>query len=119
MTHYSRHADVNATLDNFRDLTPLHRIDTVLTVEERHRDTSVRICHAGASLTLLTSSRAQLPHSFRRHTEPLQAWRMKRVVEFVDANLDQRITLPDMAAAARLTRMYFAAQFRAATGIRP
>jgi len=44
---------------------------------------------------------------------------MKRVIDHVDAHLSRRITLADMAAAAGLTRMHFAAQFRAATGRRP
>jgi AraC-like DNA-binding protein len=54
----------------------------------------------------------------RRRT-PLQKWRMKRVVDHIDAHLSRRIALADMAAAAGLTRMHFAAQFRAATGMRP
>jgi AraC family transcriptional regulator len=59
-----------------------------------------------------------LPTASRRCT-PLQKWRMKRVTDYVDAYLSRRITLADMAAAAGLTRMHFAAQFRAATGMRP
>ena len=54
----------------------------------------------------------------RRRT-PLQKWRLKRVTDHVDGHLSRRITLADMAAAAGLTRMHFAAQFRAATGTRP
>jgi AraC family transcriptional regulator len=54
----------------------------------------------------------------RRRT-PLQKWRLKRVTDHVDGHLSRRITLADMAAAAGLTRMHFAAQFRAATGKRP
>ena len=54
----------------------------------------------------------------RRRT-PLQKWRLKRVTDHVDGHLSRRITLADMAAAAGLTRMHFAAQFRAATGMRP
>ena len=50
---------------------------------------------------------------------PLQKWRIKRVVDYVDSHLDGSITLPDLAAAAGLTRMHFAAQFRVAMGIRP
>jgi AraC family transcriptional regulator len=49
----------------------------------------------------------------------LQKWRLKRVIEHVEVNLAQRVTLADMAAAAGFTRMYFAAEFRAATGMRP
>jgi AraC-like DNA-binding protein len=58
------------------------------------------------------------PRASRRCT-PLQKWRMKRVTDHVDAHLSRRITLADMAAAAGLTRMHFAAQFRASTGMRP
>ncbi len=54
-----------------------------------------------------------------RATIALPKWRWKRVVEYVDSRLDETILLADMAAVAGLSRMYFAAQFRAATGIRP
>lgn len=54
-----------------------------------------------------------------RRPAPLQKWRMKAVVDYVDSHLTSRITLARMATAAGLSRMYFAAQFRAATGMRP
>ncbi len=59
-----------------------------------------------------------LPLPARRRT-PLQKWRLKRVIDHVDGHLARRITLADMAAAAGLTRMHFAAQFRTAMGMRP
>jgi AraC-like DNA-binding protein len=49
----------------------------------------------------------------------LVKWRHRRVVEFIDSNLADPIRLPDLARAAGLSRMHFAAQFRAATGVRP
>lgn len=49
----------------------------------------------------------------------LPKWRLKRVAAFVDENIGEAITLAGMAAAAGLSRMHFAAQFRIATGIRP
>jgi AraC-like DNA-binding protein len=49
----------------------------------------------------------------------LPAWRLKRVFCHIEENLGEPITLHDMAAAAGLSRMHFAAQFRAATGQRP
>ena len=49
----------------------------------------------------------------------LPKWRLKRVVEYVKMNIGERITLADMAGAAGLSRMHFAAQFRLATGLRP
>lgn len=52
-------------------------------------------------------------------TRGLVKWRQRRVIEFMDANLSEPIRLPDLARAAGLSRMHFAAQFRAATGVRP
>jgi AraC-like DNA-binding protein len=54
-----------------------------------------------------------------RRVSPLAKWRLKRTIEFIEANLDDTITLADLARAAGLTRMHFAAQFRLATGLRP
>ncbi len=50
---------------------------------------------------------------------PLPKWRLKRALDFIEANIAEPITLPALAETAGLTRMYFAAQFRAATGLRP
>jgi AraC-like DNA-binding protein len=44
---------------------------------------------------------------------------LKRVREFVNAHLDDALSLGDLAAVAGLSRMHFAAQFRAATGYSP
>ncbi|WP_225122589.1 AraC family transcriptional regulator [Bradyrhizobium sp. BRP22] len=49
----------------------------------------------------------------------LSKWRLKRVVEYVAEHLDEKVTLADMAAAARLSRMHFAALFLRATGLTP
>jgi AraC family transcriptional regulator len=49
----------------------------------------------------------------------LARWRLRRVTEYVEANLAESVSLADLASAAGLTRMHFAAQFRAATGLPP
>jgi AraC family transcriptional regulator len=49
----------------------------------------------------------------------LPRWRLQRVREYVQLHLGQTITLSDMATAASLSPMHFAAQFRIATGQRP
>lgn len=54
---------------------------------------------------------------FERVTLP--NWRLRRVIQFIDEQLDKAISLADMAAAAGLSPMHFAAQFKAATGMRP
>jgi AraC-like DNA-binding protein len=54
-----------------------------------------------------------------RQKQALQKWRLKQVVQYVDKHLDRKITLPQLAAVAGLSRMHFASQFRAATDLRP
>jgi AraC-like DNA-binding protein len=49
----------------------------------------------------------------------LPPWRFRQVESFVQARLGVGISLADMAAASGLSPMYFAAQFKAATGMRP
>ncbi|HEY4292267.1 AraC family transcriptional regulator [Luteibacter sp.] len=49
----------------------------------------------------------------------IQGWRLQRATTYVDANLGRPITLADIASAAGLSPMHFAAQFRAATGHKP
>jgi AraC family transcriptional regulator len=55
----------------------------------------------------------------RDTAKALPKWRIKRVQDYVGAHLEGRISLSDLARAAGLSRMHFAAQFRAATGHRP
>jgi AraC family transcriptional regulator len=49
----------------------------------------------------------------------LPKWRMQRLEQYLADNIDKRISLDDMAVTAGLSKMHFAAQFRAATGFRP
>lgn len=49
----------------------------------------------------------------------LPKWRLKRVTDYIDENIGVSVTLADLADVAGLSKMYFAAQFRAATGLRP
>jgi AraC-like DNA-binding protein len=59
------------------------------------------------------------PSQPKRNCGVLPKWRLKRVLAYIDANFGEPVALADLAAAAGLTRMHFAAQFRRATGIRP
>lgn len=49
----------------------------------------------------------------------LCASRLRRVLDYIDANLAEPVMLNDIARQAGLSRMYFAAQFRLATGRTP
>lgn len=61
----------------------------------------------------------------RRSAEPRNAskalprWRLQRVAAYVKEHVADAISLADMAMAAGMSPMHFAAQFRAATGLRP
>jgi AraC-like DNA-binding protein len=55
----------------------------------------------------------------KRAVAALPKWRLKRVLTYIDSNIGEPITLTNLAATAGLSRMYFAKQFRATTGIRP
>jgi AraC family transcriptional regulator len=55
----------------------------------------------------------------RSKVKALPKWRLRRVEEYVKAHFDSCISLSDLAKVAGLSRMHFAAQFRAATGYRP
>ncbi|MFM0740157.1 AraC family transcriptional regulator [Paraburkholderia xenovorans] len=50
---------------------------------------------------------------------PLPRWRLRRAIDFIEANLANPIGLAEVAASTGLTRMHFAAQFRSTTGFSP
>ncbi|WP_334174580.1 AraC family transcriptional regulator [Pseudoxanthobacter sp.] len=63
--------------------------------------------------------RQKPPQPGRRPPPALPKWRLRRVVAHIGRNMAGSVTLVSMAAAAGLSRMHFAAQFRIATGLRP
>jgi AraC-like DNA-binding protein len=73
-----------------------------------------------ALVSRLLELRSRVPlRPVKERKSALPKWRLKRAVEFIDAHLSDTIGLEDVASAAGLTRMHFAAQFRVATGLRP
>jgi AraC family transcriptional regulator len=70
--------------------------------------------------SLVQTLASSLPGTDKARSAPaLAKWRLVRVLTYVDANMGEPITLAHLAAAAGLSRMCFARQFRAATGVRP
>lgn len=61
-------------------------------------------------------TRMELP---RVKVNALPKWRLRRVEQHVADHFDRCISLSELANVAGLSRMHFAAQFRAATGYRP
>jgi len=65
------------------------------------------------------SAKPDRPEATSRTKTALPKWRLKRVIDYVDTNLADKITLASLAQAAGLSRMHFAAQFRAAMDVPP
>lgn len=61
-------------------------------------------------------TRPELP---RAKVNALPKWRLRRVEQHIAAHFERSISLSELAGVAGLSRMHFAAQFRAATGYRP
>ncbi|SPP97003.1 MULTISPECIES: helix-turn-helix domain-containing protein [Bradyrhizobium] len=102
-TRAMHHPDYAILLDALR-LAMLTRKASWGTVVSRPRDTRAPEDREGQAA---------------RRVRSLQKWRLKRVLEYIEDNLDAKVTLQHLAAVAGLSRMYFAAQFRAAVGMRP
>lgn len=64
--------------------------------------------------------RAQLQSTHTRgRPSGLQAWRLRKALDFINANATEAISLQAMADHVGLSRMHFAAQFLLATGMTP
>ena len=120
---------VDAELETNRDLDDsvvrqLWRTLEVVDKKQSRLDevyaSAVRLAIASRLLSLRSDRSILAPPSPRgRGKTALPRWRARRVVEYVDAHLDEPISLSDLGAASGLSRNYFAAQFRVATGLRP
>jgi len=87
--------------------------------QDRHCAEALRVAIAVRFAGLRAAEAAAAAGPSGRPVRALQKWRLKRVFEYVDVNLSNKITLLDLAAVAGLSRMHFASQFRMATGLRP
>ena len=67
----------------------------------------------------VASPRANRKSAASRASDPLQLWRLQRVVVYIEAHLADHVTLMELSEAAGFSPMHFAGQFRTATGMRP
>jgi AraC-like DNA-binding protein len=72
-----------------------------------------------AILTWASASETIKSSDQPRPISPLPKWRFTRVRQYIGSHIEQPIRLRDLARAAGLSPMHFAAQFRAYTGISP
>jgi AraC family transcriptional regulator len=64
-------------------------------------------------VTLQSRGRTTAPAPARA----LPAWRLRHVIEYIDAHLDQDLTLAELAAVAAFSPSHFKALFKQATGV--
>jgi AraC family transcriptional regulator len=76
-------------------------------------------CISIAIVARIVASACRVAPFERSKVAELARWRLKRTIDYIEARLAEPVTLADLASAAGLTRMHFAAQFRAATGLPP
>ena len=84
---------------------------------DRSAHNAMRLAAVARLVESLEPSQSQVEN--RRAVAALPKWRLLRVLKYIDANIGEPIKLANLASAAGLSRMYFAKQFRAATGSRP
>lgn len=103
----------------FRSDTVVEHLINALTTMELDESESSLVYADAVRLALVTRLVGGLNEDRSPSKTPLPKWRLRKAVDYIDAHLSRTITLKDLAAAAGLSRMHFAAQFRAATGLRP
>jgi AraC family transcriptional regulator len=72
-----------------------------------------------ALAVLLLQLRSTMPRLFRPHRGGLAPTKLKRVLEYIDSNLDREISLTDLAEAAGLSAAHLCNAFRHSTGKSP
>ena len=111
---------------------PLHLRDSVVVkltgtlLRTIHGKTSMSSVYAdGITLSILARlleiilARATVKPPRAPSVSPLEAWRVKMAIDFIDQRIDQSMTSAELGAAVGLSPMHFAARFRAATGTSP
>ncbi|MDQ8731678.1 AraC family transcriptional regulator [Bradyrhizobium daqingense] len=127
----AKRLDRNCGAEETTDPVMRRLSDALVATEEMHHPHSAILADALRLAIVTRRASAQTASPLRepdveahegracRIVRSLQKWRLKRVMQYVDENLGAKITLEQLAAVAGLSRMHFAAQFRAAVGMRP
>ncbi|MBB4370467.1 AraC-like DNA-binding protein [Bradyrhizobium sp. cir1] len=133
LAHASAESDRETAAEGFTDPV-MRRLSDALVATKAMQHPHSAILVDALRLAILTRKASRRPVAGRdqpestegdqegqacRTVRSLQKWRLKRVIQYVDDNLAAKISLQHLAAVAGLSRMHFAAQFRAAVGIRP
>jgi AraC family transcriptional regulator len=95
----------------FREQLHDGSVSTSLYVDHLARAAAARLVSAHSTASL------KIPPESRR--PGLSEQQLRRAVDFMEANLDRDSSIAELAAAAGLSPVYFARQFKVATGLAP
>lgn len=70
-------------------------------------------------IAALTARLLDLPEESERKPAGLAPWQLKRVLDYLEEELPQRVALAELATLAGLSQSHFSRAFRAATGMAP
>lgn len=82
-------------------------------------DPSTQLYGDGLTTAIAARLFAPLSHGALAVTQGLAPWRLKRVIDFLEACLPQRVELAQLAQLAGLSPWYFSRAFKASTGMSP
>jgi transcriptional regulator GlxA family with amidase domain len=69
--------------------------------------------------TAITARLFSPPSSRVGHASGLTPWRLRRVIDYLNANLPERVNLTDLAELAGLSPAHFSRAFKVSTGMAP
>jgi len=116
-----QHADMNSGMQSDTSRATMLSRDALID----HLARAVQTAEDGADASYIdTLARAIVVRAAQirqgsARVSPLPKWRLRRVVDYIEAHISEAISLADLAAAAGLSRTHFAAQFRLATSCKP
>jgi AraC family transcriptional regulator len=119
--HTQQHAEINVGMQSDTSRATMLSRDALID----HLARAVRMAEDGADASYIdTLARAIVVRAAQirqgsARVSPLPKWRLRRVVDYIEAHISEAISLADLAAAAGLSRTHFAAQFRLATSCKP
>jgi len=119
----AHHGGSDVALDRVRvsgaDPTIERLAGTLLLADEAGDEPQALFLDGIAQAILVRLLDSEENQSETRRVRRLPKWRLKRVLDLIEADIAQPLRLADLARCAGLSRMHFAAQFRAAMGLRP
>ncbi|MBA1275418.1 helix-turn-helix domain-containing protein [Stutzerimonas azotifigens] len=90
-----------------------------LELVERHEPSPLFVHSLAQALTVHLIRTYRDPHATTRRSNALQAYKLRRVIDMMNARLAEDFSLAQLAEAAQLSEYHFSRLFKRATGVSP